>query len=284
MGLSLTRRDLAVRAGPGGRVDLGLAVRGPVDLGPVDLAVRGLDQAPGDLVDPAALVDRVVRHPVDPADIRHRVDLAGLVLPDPADRVDRVVPDRVDLEAPAGLADRLHLAGLADIRDLVGLVDRLDLADRVDLGMSRAGLVDRLDPADRVDLGMSPADRVDLGMSPADRVNLGMSQADQAGLVDRARPAGLVIRVDPRRRRTRLGVRSTGVAPSGAVPGMCHTASARLATARRLRRHNADGAGMVGLRPKRRRLGGTDRRPRVAGLVLRLPVVGTARGMVRRAT
>ena len=94
----------------------------------------------------------------------------------------------------------------------------------------------------------------------------------------------LAVRVDRHQRRTCPGVLSTGVVPRWAARGMCRTASARPATVRRRRHHSVDGAGMAGLRPERRRLGGTDRRPRVAGAVLRLPVVGTAHGTGRTAT
>jgi hypothetical protein len=212
-GLSLTRRDLVVRAGPGGRVDLDPAVRDLADLG--DRAARGLGR---DLEDP-----------VDPEGIRHRVGRA----------------------APVGLADP---AGLA-------------LAGRVDQGM------DRVDPADPVGLG-----DLDLG----GLAELGLAdRADRADPTDRVDPA---VRLDRQQRRGRPGVLSTGVVPRWVAPGMCRTASAPPTTVHRLHRENMDGAGMVGLHPERRRLSGTDRRPPVAGAVLRLPAVGTARGTVRRAT
>jgi hypothetical protein len=164
-----------------------------------------------------------------------------------------------------------------DRADPVGLAD-LGLAGRVDQGMDRAdpvGLAE-LDLADPADLaGLDLADPVDLAgladLGLAGRVDLGDQGMDP------------VDRLDRQQRRTRPGVLSTGVAPRWAAPGMRRAASARPATVRRLRRHNADGAGMAGLRLERRRIGGTDRRPRVAGAVLRLPVVGTPHGTVRRA-
>jgi hypothetical protein len=216
-------------------------------------------------------------------------------------RVDLVVPgDRVDLDrvvrglavlvglAVRGLVDLVvrHPAGRADIRDRAGLAvrDRVDPVDPVgpaDLDLVVRADLDRVDPADIKDR----AGRVD----PA-----GLADRDLAGREDLADLAGredlmarqcvdLRGRGDRHQRRIRPGVLSTGVAPRWAAPGMCRTASARPATVRRLRRYNTDGPGMAGLRPERRRLSGTGRRPRVAGTVHRLPVVGTAHGTVRRA-
>jgi hypothetical protein len=252
-GLSLTRRDPVVRAGLGGRVVQDLAVRDPVDQGRVVRGLVGRDR-----------VARVDPHLVDLADIRHLAVRAGLVrvLRDPVVQVDPVDPDREDLvdlvDQGMDLADRVD-PDRVDLVDLdLGRLVGLDLAARVDLveqGMDPVGLADRVDP-------------------------------DRADLVDRAGPAGpagLVIRADRHRRRTRRGVPTTGVAPRWAAPGMYLTASAHPVTVRRLRPHNTDGVGMAGLHPERRRLSGTDRRPRVAGTVHRLPVVGTAHGMGRRA-
>ena len=242
---------------------------------------------------------------------RGPVDRAALAVPDPAGRVDLAVLDRVGLGL-AGPVDRAVLGRVdlgMDRVDLVGRVDRagrvgLDLVDRagrVDLGMDRVGravlvglgLVDRVG---RVDLGMDRVDRVgrvDLDLAGrVDRVAQAMNPADPADRVDRAGRedlgdrvdrAGLAIRAD-RKRRTRPEVLSTGVGPRWADPGMCRTASAPPTTVHRLRPDNTDGAGMAGPRPERSRLGGTDHRPRVAGAVRRLPVVGTVRGMVRRVT
>jgi hypothetical protein len=244
MGLSLMRRGLVDRAGP--------AVRDPA--GRVDLAVLGR----------AGLG---LAGPVDLAHIRDPVGRADLDL---ADQVGQVV---LDLAGPV---------------DLAGLVGRVDLGmDRVDRagrgGLDLAGRVgrgtDRVDPVGRVELDL--AGRVD-------RVAQAMYRADPAGPAGPAAREDLgdrgMNRVDRHQRRTRPGVRSTGVVPRWAAPGMCRTASARPATVRLLRHHSADGAGMAGPRPERRRLGGTDRRPRVAGVVLRLPVVGTAHGTGRTAT
>jgi hypothetical protein len=226
----------------------------------------------------------------------HR-DPAGLAVRDLGGRVDldRVDLGLVDRAGPAdpglglGLAVLVGRAGLDPVvRDPVGLADQADIRDLADLAdldlVARVvrDRVDRLDQADirdragRVDpaAGLAELDlaarvvRVDLGR--ADRVALG-------GLAD------LAVRLDRHQRHGRPGVLSTGVAPRWAAPGMCHKASARPATVRRLRRHSTDGAGMAGLRPERRRLGGTDRRPRVDGAVRRLPVVGTVHGTGRRA-
>ena len=249
MGPSPTGRGPADRAGlvvldPVDRAGLGRV--GLVDLGRAGLVVTG--RAGLAVLD----LDRGQADPVDPA----ALDRAGLADPvdlgdqgmDPAglDRVDPV--DRVDIR---GLAD---LAGLA-VLDRAGPVDlavlgRAGPVDLGDQGMDPAGLVD---PAGREDLG-------DQGMDPADRVDL----------------------VDLR--RTHPGVRTSGVALRWAAPGMRRTASAHPTTVRRLHRDNVDSAGMVGLLPERRRRSGTGRRPRVAGAVRRLPVVGTAHGMVRRVT
>jgi hypothetical protein len=191
--------------------------------------------------------DLAVRDPVDQGRV-----VRGLV---GRDRVARVDPHLVDL---ADIRHQAVRAGLVRVlRDPVVQVDPVD--------------PDREDLVDLVDQGMDLADRVD---------------PDRADLVDRAGPAGpagLVIRADRHRRRTRRGVPTTGVAPRWAAPGMYLTASAHPVTVRRLRPHNTDGVGMAGLHPERRRLSGTDRRPRVAGTVHRLPVVGTAHGMGRRA-
>jgi hypothetical protein len=271
MGLSLMRRGPVDRVGlavrdPVGRV--GLAVLGRVGLGlagRVGLAVLG--RVGLGLAGPVDLAH--IRDPVGRADLdlAGRVDPAGLVGLDLVGPVDRAVLGRVDL-------------GMGRV-DPVGL-DLADLVGRVDLGM------DRVDPVGRVGLDLAArVDRVAQAMNPADLVDL----ADRAGPVGRAdlgdramNRVALAVRVDRHQRRTRPGVLSTGVVPRWAAPGMCRTASARPATVRRLRHHSADGAGMADLRPERRRLGGTDRRPRVAGAVLRLPVVGTARGTGRTAT
>ena len=305
MGLSLMRRGLVGRVvlavrDPAGRVDL--AVRGRVGLGlavPVDLAHIRDPVGRADL----DLDDRV--GPVGP-DLAVQVDRAvlgradqGMDRVDPADRADRVGLDLVDRAGRVDLGmDRVGRAVLVGL-GLAGPVDRAVLG-RADQGMDR---VDPADRAGRVGLDLDLVGRVDLGMDRVDpvgrvdRAAQAMNPVDPADLVDRVDRAGredlgdrgmnrvaLAVRVDRHQRRTRRGVLSTGVVPRWAAPGMCRTASARPATVRLLRHHSADGAGMAGPRPERRRLGGTDRRPRVAGAVRRLPVVGTVHGMVRRVT
>jgi hypothetical protein len=275
MGPSLTGRGPADRAGLVVRdlvvrdlvdlVDLGRA--GLVVTGRAGLAVQDLDLGQADLVDPAVL-GPAARHPVDLVDIRDRAgradlgDLAGL------DPVGLVVLGRVDR------ADRV------DLTDIRSLADRVDPAvlDPVD-----PAVLDPAGPVDLGDQGMDPADRVDravldpAGLDPAGRADLGDQGMDPAGRVDLGDlgvPVG----------RTHPGVLTSGVAPRWAAPEMRLTASAHPTTVRRLHPDNTDSAGMAGLLPERRRLSGTDRRPRVAGAVRRLPVVGTAHGMVRRAT
>jgi hypothetical protein len=162
---------------------------------------------------------------------------------------------------------RVELGDLGDLASRVVLV-AMDLAAPVDLVQTG-----RAAPADRVELTsrVGPADRVEL----TDRAVL-----DPVGLAD---PVALAAPVDRHRRRTSNTVSTTGVAPRWAAPGTCHTDSARRITVHRLRRGNTGSAGTVGLPPGLRRHSGTDRRPPVAGAVLRLPVVGTAHGTVRRA-
>jgi hypothetical protein len=180
-----------------------------------------------------------------------------------------------------GLAD-LVVQGL--VRDLVdrARVDPLDLVDmrgRVGPHLEDLAVRRRRDPLDlvaRADLDM----RGRVGLEVRDRVDLAaradLDLVDLAGRVD-------MDPLDHRRRRTGLGVSTARVVPRWAAPTMRLTASVHPTTVRRLRRHNADSAGMAGLLPEGRRLTGSGRRPRVAGTDLRLPVVGTADGMGRRA-
>ena len=193
---------------------------------------------------------------------------------------------------PVGLAD-LVVQGLVRglVRDLVDRarvdLDPLDLVDmrgRVGLDLEDLAVRRRRDPLDlvaRADLDM----RGRVGLEVRDRVDLAV-RAD-LDLVDPVDLAGRVD-MDPldhhHRRRTGLGVSTARVVPRWAAPTMRLTASVHPTTVRRLRRHNADSAGMAGLLPEGRRLTGSGRRPRVAGTDLRLPVVGTADGMGRRAT
>jgi hypothetical protein len=125
---------------------------------------------------------------------------------------------------------------------------------------------------------------------PVDLVDMrGRAGLDLEDLAVRRRrdPVGLVARVDmdplDHRRRTGPGVSTARVVPRWAAPTMRLTASVHPTTVRRLRRRNADSAGMAGLLPEGRRLTGSGRRPRAVGTDLRLPVVGTADGMGRRA-
>lgn len=159
-----------------------------------------------------------------------------------------------------GLVDRAGRVVLADL-GLVGPVP----ADLVVLGPVVLGLVGRavrahirglVAQADRVVLDPVDLDlvalvvqvvQVDQGMSrvvPADRL-------DPVGAVVRAAPA---VWVDRHRRRTRRGVRMTGVALRWAAPGTYLTDSVHPATARLLRPRNTVGVGTAGLHPERRRL------------------------------
>jgi hypothetical protein len=228
----------------------------PADLGRAGLVVEDpavlvLGPAPADLV-------LVVRGLVD-------LGRAGLVVTGRAGRAGLVVMDLAGLGDPVGLG-QVDLVDPADIRGLAGPVV-LDRVDRVDLA----------DPADIRGLA-AWADPVDLaGLDLAGRVDLGNQGMDQAGRVD---PGDLGVPVG----HTHPGVRTSGVAPRWAAPGTCRTGSARRITGRRLRPGNTDSAGTMGVPPVLRRRSGTDRRPRVAGAVHRLPVVGTVHGMVRRVT
>ena len=163
---------------------------------------------------------------------------------------------------PVGLADLV-------VRDLVR-----DLVDR-----DRAGL----DPVDLVDM----RGRVGLEELAVRHRRDPVDMRGRVGLEARAdlylvAPADLDP-VDHRRRHTGLGVSTARVVPRWAAPTMRLTASVHPTTVLRLRRHNADSAGMAGLLPEGPRLTGSGRRPRVAGTDLRLPVVGTTDGMGRRA-
>ncbi len=195
------------------------------------------------------------------------VDRAVLGLVDPADPVDLGLAGR----GVTGLVDPGDRAGLVVLVDL-GLVDRvvLGLVGRVvpDLaGRGVTGLVDRVHLAGLGDL-------VDLGLvGPADLVGRGVT-----GLVD------LAGRVDRHRRPTRPGAHTIGVTRKWAAPLTRRTALAFPTMARRLRPGSTGSAGMADPLPDGLHITGTGRRLRVAGMVLRLPVVGTVHGMGRRAT
>ena len=214
------------------------------------------------------LADRGTGRPLTRQDLADRDQVLGLL-----GRLGRVLVDRVmdrDLAdrdlADRGLADR----GLADR----GLADR-GLADRglADRGKGR-GLADRgkgRGLADR-DKGRGLADR-GKGRDLADR-DKGRDLADRdkgRDLADRDLGRGVADRC---RRVLTIGVMRRWVAP-----WMRLAASAHATTARRLRRQREGSAGMMGLLPVGRRLTGTARRLRVAGTVLRRPVVGTTGGM-----
>jgi hypothetical protein len=195
--------------------------------------------------------------------------LVALRLVDRVEHMDPVVlvpPRRVGQADLGDLASRVRLVAM-DLGDPAAPVDlvqtgRAAPADRVEL-TSRAGLVDRADLAVLAPVGLA---------APA-----GPDLTGRVDLVGRAAP------VDRHRRRTSKRVSTTGVAPRWAAPGTCPTGSARRITGRRLRRGNTDSAGTVGLPPVLRRLSGTDHHLQVAGVGLRLPVVGTAHGTGRRA-
>jgi hypothetical protein len=222
---------------------MGLSLTRRDPVGLADLVVQGLVQG---LVRDLVDRDRAGR---DPVDMRGRV---GLHLADLAVRRRRGRVDLVDMRGRVGL----HLA----VRRRRGRVDLVDMRGRVGLHLEDLAVRRRRDPVDLVA-------RADLDMRG--RVGLGVRDRQD--------------RVDHRRRHTGLGVSTARVVPRWAVPTMRLTASVHPTTVRRLRRHNADSAGMAGLLPEGRRLTGSGRHPRVAGTDLRLPVVGTADGMGRRA-
>jgi hypothetical protein len=178
-------------------------------------------------------------------------------------------PD-LDRDQGLGLAGR-GVTGLVVLVDL-GLVDRvvLGLVGRVvpDLaGRGVTGLVDRVHLAGLGDL-------VDLRLvGPADLVDQGVT-----GLVD------LAGRVDRHRLGTHPGAHTIGVTRKWAAPLTRRTALAFPTMARRLRPGSTGSAGMADPLPDGLHITGTGRRLRVAGMVLRLPVVGTVHGMGRRAT
>jgi hypothetical protein len=252
-----------------GRVGLVLGPEDPAVLGPEDPAVLGPE-------DPAVL------GPEDPAVL----DLVLVLGPAPVELVLVGQGDRVELMgrvAPVVLVPP-RLVGRAGPVELVlvGQGDRVELTSRVVLVV----LVG-MDPADLVRTGL--ADRVEL-MSPVDLVD----RADLAVLVptDPEAPAdleapdltGRAARVDRHRRRTSNTVSTTGVARSGAAPGMHRTDSARRTTVHRLRPANTDSDGTVDRPPEPRRLTGTAHRLRAAGTGRRLLVAGMLHGVGRLAT
>jgi hypothetical protein len=209
--------------------------------------------------------DRAGLGPVDPVDMRGRLrlDLAVRHRRGPVDMRDRLRPH------PVGPVDRRtgHRVDLVR-RRLAVLVDQADrgMRHRVDPRPVDRGMRHRVDPrpVDRVHRGMRHRVHLAVPVLPADRVDMDL--------------------LDHRRRHTGPGVSTARVVPRWAAPTMRRTASAHPITVRRLRRRNADSAGITGLLPGGRRLTGSGRRPRVAGTDLRLPVVGTLDGTGRRAT
>jgi hypothetical protein len=227
---------------------------------PVELVLVGQ----GDRVELMGLVALVVlrlvaQRLVDRVGLMPQVDRVVLDLPvpvvlDPVVLVDPVATDPVGPAAPVDLVQ-------------TGLVDRVGLISRVDLAVP----VDLVVPVDLAVPNLT--DLVDL-VVPVDLAVL-MSRVDLVDLVGQA---------DSHTRRTSNTVSTTGVVLRWAAPGTCPTGSARRITGRRLRPGNTDSAGTAGLPPVLRRLSGTVHHLQVAGVGLRLPVVGTAHGTGRRAT
>jgi hypothetical protein len=195
-------------------------------------------------------------------------------------RVGRAVPVELDLARLVAPAVLVHPVATAPaVLAALDQTGRAVLAALVQTGRAvLAALVQtgRAAPADRVGL-MSLVDRVGLAVLAAQAA---LAVPNLTGLVDLA---VLAAPVDHHRRRTSNTVSTTGVAPRWAAPGTCPTDSARRIMGRRLRPGNTDSAGTVGLPPVLRRLSGMDHHLQVAGVGLRLPVVGTAHGTGRRA-
>jgi len=197
----------------------------------------------------------------------------------------------------------LHLRrSLLNLRLPLHLNLRLRLADPgnqaglnlrpVDLRLAvLAGITGRVDPGNQAGLNLRPVDlRLAVLAEITGRVDLavlvGRPDLDPEGLVGRELPGltGRVALVDRRHLRTGPRVPTIGVTPNWAAPLTRRTASAHPTMARRLRPRNAGLAGMADPLPEGLRLTGLGRRPRVAGMVRRLPVVGTLGGTGRRAT
>jgi hypothetical protein len=254
-------------------------------------------------VDPGgpAVLDRVLALGPARADLvlvgqGERVELMGL-----AAAVVLVLPRLVGRAVPVelvlvGQGERVELMGLVAavvlvLPRLVGQVVPVELdlallvAPAVPVPPVAMAPVDRAAAlADLVQTGR--VDRVEL-MSLVDRADLEalavLGAPAVPNLTGRVDLAGRAAPVDRHRRRMSNTVSTTGVAPRWAAPGTCRTGSARRITGRRLLRGNADSAGTVALPPVLRRLSGTDHHLQVAGVALRLPVVGTAHGTGRRA-
>jgi hypothetical protein len=183
---------------------------------------------------------------------------------------------------------RQDLAG----RVLGRVLGDLDLADRrMDRGLGGRGLADR-----RMDRGLGGRGLAGRELAGRELARRGLAGRELAGReLARRGLAGrelagrelagreLAGRGLADHRAISRGALTIAVMRRWAVPGMRLAASAHATTARRLRRQREGSAGIMGLPPVGRRLTGTAPRLRVAGTVLRLPVVGTTRGTGRTA-
>jgi hypothetical protein len=168
---------------------------------------------------------------------------------------------------------RQDLAG----RVLGRVLGDLDLADRrMDRGLGGRGLADR-----RMDRGLGGRGLAGRELAGRELARRGLAGRELAGRELAGRE--LAGRGLADHRAISRGALTIAVMRRWAVPGMRLAASAHATTARRLRRQREGSAGIMGLPPVGRRLTGTAPRLRVAGTVLRLPVVGTTRGTGRTA-
>jgi hypothetical protein len=252
---------------------------------------RVLDLAPAD---PVAL-GRLA--PAAPDLVRRvdRVELTDLVVPADPHPVDRVELRRLDLLVPVELRPaelrpaELRLVGLVQLMDLVVPADPhpadpvdLDRAAREDL-VARAVLTDPVLLAD-LDL-VVPVDRVELG--PVDLVGLVVPDRvarEDPVAPDLMDPVGRVAPVDHRRRLMCSMAPSIAVARNSAVLETRRTASAHPIMVLRPRPRSTGSVGTAGRLREALRRTGMDRLLPVAGMVRRLPVVGTHRGTVLAAT
>jgi hypothetical protein len=211
-------------------------------------------------------------------DLDQGLDLVGRGVTGLGDRavlrlvVLRLVDLRLVGRGVTGLGDRAVLRlvvlrlvgrGVTGLGDRVGLVV-LRLVDLRLVGRGVLGLTRLVDLAVLGPVGLVVL--VDRGLQHL------TGRVDLAGRVDRHR-----LRTGPK-------VPTIGVTPKWAAPLMRRTASAHPTMARRLRPRSTGSAGMADPLPEGLRLTGPGRRLRVAGTVLRLPVVGTLDGMGRHAT
>jgi hypothetical protein len=194
------------------------------------------------------------------------LDRVALARVDPAARAGPVVRDPVDPAGRVDLADPGDRVGLADIKDRAGQADKAlaVLADKGPAGPALAGRVDLTCIKDLAD--------------PEVRVGRLAVRVGLVALVARP-PADREAR---HRRRMPRRALLTAAARRWAGPRTHRTVSAHPVMARRLRLKTMDGLGITDRRPAYRRVIGTDRRPQVAGTVLRRPEVGTGAGTDRR--